>query len=85
MRAASVTFADGSVTTSVGPTGDAILEPNETVSHTLLADPACSIGTAKTAVPAISINDGRGSIPVQHYSTVETTRSPTTLPPPRRG
>ncbi|MBD2720049.1 Calx-beta domain-containing protein [Synechococcus sp. FACHB-909] len=69
---ASVTFAAGSATASVtvDPTADAILEPNETVSLTLTADPAYVVGTT-TAVTGTITNDDAASFSISDVSISE--------------
>ncbi|MCP9787052.1 ELWxxDGT repeat protein, partial [Cyanobium sp. N5-Cardenillas] len=68
----SVIFAAGSATATVtvDPTGDAVLEPDETVSLTLSADPAYLIGTPDAITGTIS-NDDAASFSISDVSIVE--------------
>ncbi|AFY28282.1 Calx-beta domain-containing protein [Cyanobium gracile] len=68
----SVTFAAGSdtATVTVDPTGDTVLEPNETVSLTLTADPAYLIGTTGAVTGTIT-NDDAASFSIGDVSIVE--------------
>ncbi len=68
----SVTFAAGSATATVtvDPTGDAVLEPDESVSLTLSADPAYLIGTPDAITGTIS-NDDAASFSISDVSIVE--------------
>ncbi len=69
---ASVTFAAGAATATVtvDPTGDTVLEPNETVSLTLTADPAYLIGTT-AAVTGTIANDDAASFSINDVSIGE--------------
>ncbi|MBD2550602.1 type I secretion C-terminal target domain-containing protein [Microcystis elabens FACHB-917] len=68
----SVVFAAGSATATVtvDPTGDSILEPDETVSLTLSADPAYLIGTAGAVIGTIS-NDDAAAFSINDVSILE--------------
>ncbi|MBW4532174.1 MAG: VCBS repeat-containing protein [Aphanothece saxicola GSE-SYN-MK-01-06B] len=68
----SVTFAAGAATATVtvDPTADSVLEPDETVSLTLLANAAYTIGTAAPVTGTIT-NDDAASFSINDVSIVE--------------
>ncbi|MCP9838831.1 type I secretion C-terminal target domain-containing protein, partial [Cyanobium sp. N.Huapi 1H5] len=76
---ASITFAAGSATATVtvDPTGDTVLEPNETVSLTLSADPAYIVGTAGAVTGTIT-NDDAASFSISDVSITEGNSGTTT-------
>ncbi|MCP9934861.1 cadherin-like domain-containing protein [Cyanobium sp. Candia 9D4] len=76
---ASVTFAVGSATATVtvDPTGDTVLEPNETVSLTLQSNAAYIVGTAGAVIGTIT-NDDDASFSISDVSITEGNSGTTT-------